>query len=57
MRVLDRSTGQDVRYLDGWQRPIAPAAPAGGATVDGEARAAVIALIEALVAGGILVPA
>ena len=51
----DRSTGQDIRYVDGWQRPVAPAEPAGGATVDGEARAAIVALIAALVAGGILV--
>jgi hypothetical protein len=55
MRVLDRSTGQDIRYLDGWHRPAAPAEPAGGATVDSEARAAIAGLIAALVAGGILV--
>lgn len=54
MRVLDRSTGQHILYRGGWLRPAAPAAPEGGATIDGEARAAISALLAALVAGGIL---
>lgn len=54
LRVLDRSTGQDVRYRGGWQRPATPPAPAGGATVDTEARAAITDLIGALVDAGLL---
>lgn len=54
MRLLDRSTGQHILYRDGWQRPAAPAAPSGGETVDNEARAAITALIGALISGGIL---
>ena len=54
MKVLDRSSGQDIRYVSGWQRPAAPALPAGGTTVDAEARAAIAGLVAALVAGGIL---
>jgi hypothetical protein len=54
LRMLDRSTGQEVRYLAGWQRPATPAAPTGGTTVDAQARAAITDLIAALVAGGLL---
>ena len=46
--------GQDVRYRAGWQRPATPAGPAGGTTVDSEARAAIADLIAALIAGGLL---
>jgi hypothetical protein len=57
MRALNRATGQDWRYAGGWQvaAPIAP--PAGGATVDAEARAAVGAILQALKIAGILAPA
>jgi hypothetical protein len=54
LRVLDRVTGQDIRYRSGWQRPITPEAPTGGATVDTEARAAITALVAALICAGIL---
>lgn len=53
MRVLDRATGQDRRYFGAWLVPAAPAAPTGGATVDAEARSAIMALTAALRSAGI----
>jgi hypothetical protein len=57
MRVLDRSTGQEILYLDGWQRAVAPGEPTGGTTVDAEARAAIADLIEALRVAGVFASA
>ena len=54
VRVLDRSTGQDIRWIGGWLRPAAPPEPTGGTTVDTEARTAIADLIAALVEGGFL---
>jgi hypothetical protein len=54
LRVLDRATGQAIHYRAGWQRPVTPAAPSGGTTVDSEARAAVAELVDILIASGIL---
>jgi hypothetical protein len=54
MRVHDLSTGQSLLFRGGWQRPATPSAPAGGSTVDNEARAAIAELVDILVASGIL---
>jgi hypothetical protein len=53
MRVLDRSTGQDRRYLGGWKIAEEAVEPIGGSTVDAEARAAISQLIAALKVAGI----
>ena len=53
MRLLDKSTGQERRYSAGWLAPAAPADPAGGATIDAEARAAIASLIAALRTAGV----
>lgn len=57
MRVLDRSSGQDIRYLDGWQRAEPPAEPTGGPVEDSEARAAIAELVEALQVAGVFAAA
>jgi hypothetical protein len=54
MRLLDRSTMQDIFYRNGLRRAVPPEPITGGATVDQEARRAIEQLIAALVAGGIL---
>jgi hypothetical protein len=53
LRVLDRSTGQDRRYLGGWKIAEEAVEPSGGSTVDAEARAAISHLIAALKVAGI----
>jgi hypothetical protein len=53
LRVLDVATGQQVLYAGGWRRAAAPEAPAGGTTVDSEARAGIAALVAALINCGI----
>lgn len=57
LSLLDKSTGQQVRYLGGWQVAEPPAEPAGGATADAEARAAIVDLIDALRIAGVFAAA
>ncbi|WP_297319950.1 DUF2793 domain-containing protein [Novosphingobium sp.] len=54
MRLLDRSSGRDLRYAGGWVAPDRPNAPSGGGVVDSEARAAIAALTQCLVDAGIV---
>ncbi len=55
MRLLDLSTGQLRLYRGGaWSLAAAIEAPAGGATVDTQARAAIAELIAALADSGII---
>ena len=55
MRALRLSDGGLLRFASGeWSAPEAVPTPAGGATVDAEARAAISALILALAAQGLV---
>lgn len=54
MRLLNRATGQEIRYLAGWKAPLRPATPSGGSVIDNELRSAFGALCMALVDAGIL---
>jgi hypothetical protein len=57
MRVFNRSSSQDFRRLGGsWTAPTAPATPAGGVTIDVEARAALANLLQCLRDAGTLPP-
>jgi Protein of unknown function (DUF2793) len=54
MILLNKATGQQVRYQTGWQAPSKPALPAGGTTIDAEARTAIAAIVAAMVSAGIV---
>lgn len=53
MHILNRANGQNMRFFGSWRMPSAVAAPAGGATVDTEARVAIMQLLTALFVAGI----
>lgn len=54
MQVLNRTNGQLQHYFGSWKAPSLPANPSGGSIVDDVARTAIISLIAALQAAGIL---
>lgn len=53
LALLNRATGQILRFREGWIAPAAPELPSGGATIDSEVRAALDDLITALTQAGI----
>ena len=53
LRVFDRPNAAFRLYRGGWWRPVGPAAPAGGSTVDTELRTAFASLIEKLLEAGV----
>lgn len=53
LQVVDRVTGQQQRYLDGWRIAEQPGEPIGGSIVDSQARAAISQLFAALRVAGI----
>lgn len=54
MRVLNRASGQEIRFADGWQVATRPDLPSGGLTVDVQARSAIAAIVDCLTAAGLL---
>jgi hypothetical protein len=54
MRLLNRATGQDFRYRNGWTSAARPAQPAGGTTIDAEARTAIGQILAALTSAGVI---
>lgn len=56
MRLTNLQTGQESRYLDAWHAPARPVLPAGGTTIDTEARTALAAILSVLTESGIIPP-
>jgi hypothetical protein len=54
MRLFDRSSGQFLLFAGGWRREVAIAQPAGGTTIDAEARASIVAILHLLQRTGML---
>ncbi len=54
MSLLNKASGQQIRFLSGWQIPGKPALPNGGTTVDAEARHTIGVIITALALAGIV---
>jgi len=52
--VLNRATGQQLRYFGGWQTASVPTQPSGGTVIDSQARAAIGQLIASLQTAGVL---
>jgi len=53
MLVLDKGSGQQIRFTDRWERPAVPPVPNGGDTIDREARDTLAILVEAMKSAGI----
>ena len=53
-RVYDKASACFRHYTGAWQRLIVPATPAGGSTIDQEARTAIGNILEKLVSAGVL---
>ena len=54
MAIFDRAANQSLRFFSGWNAAIEPTIPSGGSVIDTEARAALLELVEALRAYGIV---
>lgn len=54
MSILDDAAGQMLVFRNGWERADAPPLPSGGSTIDVEARAAIMGLIQSLQTVGVL---
>ncbi len=54
LKLLNRATGQELRFAGTWKSAARPPAPSGGAVIDAEARTAVVQIIAALTVAGIV---
>lgn len=56
MQIYDQGNNRQLVFHTQWVQPSAPANPVGGTVVDSEARAAIVALIDALATAGVIGP-
>lgn len=54
MKLLNRGSGQEIRYSGTWKSAARPALPSGGTTIDVEARTAIAAILAALTTAGMI---
>lgn len=54
MKLFNKATDQEMSFRNSWEVAAKPALPSGGTTIDNESRAAISAIIAALVAARIL---
>ncbi len=54
IKLLNRASGQEIRYSVSWKAALRPGLPNGGAVVDAEARTALAAILTALTTAGIV---
>lgn len=52
-RVYDKTAGCFRHFAGTWHLPATPPAPIGGATIDAEARATLVSILEKLIGAGI----
>ena len=54
IKLLNRGSGQEMRYSGSWKSAVRPSLPSGGAIIDAEARTALAAILTALTTAGIV---
>ena len=54
IKLLNRASGQEIRYSGTWKSAGRPSLPSGGTLIDAEARIALAAIVAALTTAGIV---
>ena len=54
VKLLNRTSGQEMRYFGGWKTVARPALPSGGTVVDIEARNVISSILAVLTTAGIV---
>ena len=54
IKLLNRASGQEIRYSGSWKSAQRPGLPSGGAVIDAEARSALAAILTTLTTAGIV---